>query len=67
MGCGATLGAATLELVLGGAAEVDASFEQADTDRIAAAARPAAVIAFRLPILISLLLPCRGRIRRPAL
>jgi hypothetical protein len=45
MGLGAALGAATLELVLAGAADVDASVEHADRPRTAIAARPAAEIA----------------------
>jgi hypothetical protein len=47
MGFGAALEAAIAELAVCGAAEVEASFEHADTDRIAAAARLAAVIALR--------------------
>jgi hypothetical protein len=45
MGFGAALGAPTLELVLAGAADVEASFEQADRPRTAIAARPATEIA----------------------
>jgi hypothetical protein len=45
MGFGAALGAATLELVLAGAAEVDASFEHADRPSTAIAARPVTEIA----------------------
>jgi hypothetical protein len=41
---GAAPGTATLELVLAGAAEVDASLEHADRPRTAIAARPATEI-----------------------
>ena len=45
MGFGAALLAATVELVDGGAAEVEASFEHADRPRTAIAARPVTEIA----------------------
>jgi hypothetical protein len=45
MGFGAALGAATVELAVCGAAEVDASSEHADRPKTAIAAMPATEIA----------------------
>jgi hypothetical protein len=61
MGAGATLAGATLELTVSADAEVEASSEHADTVRMAAAARLAAVNVLRYMIFIAFLLPCHGR------